>query len=1360
MKRIYICPFNTIFEFSIVAMVIMLLFSANLAAAPGPQTAAEESAPAVKLDFSGSQSWILKYGLGDPKGLTRKGYSNQLTIEMPLAVTIEGAVPVDWPVSGKLSVSAELDNQRSDNLQSLAINFDTQNFSGGFGKFTVGEKTSFAVYNKKMMGLKAEGAFQNLSLTGMLARVEGISETITFRGNTSSDEIIYSLYLSDRPWEEKPYLTSIWGLEFYKLKDVFVEGFTEIKLRFKKEGLNEFFSSYELGYLTASVSKENEKELKKGLYEVISSYQDQYLILKKEIKALLRSALRDYIDDYNRQNQLEGEDKKKYPFNRGTEYEEKFLSTLADWVSIVVGDYTYPIDEYERKRFYYLGHGKVEPQSVLIEVKKDGDFRPIDDPKFDGYDYQLFPEVGIVEFLFPADFFADLETNQIKVKYDYQVTQDIYMLGLSIIKGSEKVYLNGERLKRGQDYTIDYETGSLLVFVDVGPEDTLRIDFERSRGGLGGYAEYKRNFAGSTLHYKALDTMDFTLECLRAWDQPGSNQELSRLRSMPNDHLILGLEGKMEMGWLKGALKFGYNRNRFPFDDRQRENQVNRINSILPITRDGKSYVLFAHQNGITVFDGEKWSNFSTGDGLSGRTVYDIAISSDASLIVFATETGISVLTWPQDETLTESLAKVERWRRFYEDDGLPTPQVLKAYIDQKVLWLGTTGGLVKVPIGKLESSASWVTYNKDLYPNMISDRITELTVAKDFLYLGTDDGLMTYSPGENVFQKVAELDHIKINDLTTYEESIHAATSQGIAIITRGRFLGWKLGGVNVTSLSKSDNLLVYGTKEGLYLLGEDEPMIRGWGITAISGEERFWIGPLAKSRGEEYYLSVWSMEKATFKTTRYPKDITHIEGKDLYRFQDIPSNQHTDRGTFKSLSFTQKLGKITLRETFDSVSPQFSRIGKTERRDFQQWKVSADYALAPKITLSGTHINKTANVHSDSPQPPELTVANSLKLSWKRGTNIELGVNLERKDNKQENGGFDRRTLTFTGSASESFFEDLLSLSLSYQDSLFWNLVENAPVNRKRKLVSQIDVKPNQDTVLSLKYIEPTKGQRNMDISFVWSEKFQNLSIDTDFNHQIKWGVSSLGNLRSDDILETSFGLNTLKLGELKVHPRATFNLQGNAGSGVIDLDWESLQLLGRGTLAGEYGNTNFKLTYKRDIRFNRLSKRESTFDQAELKIKLPDYNNFSPRLMLKIVEDRLAHPRFPTQKSSSKLAQFTLGWSPNQEIQNLSSLSWEILNREKETVHTYSLSDTLHWKISDMFSSKTKVEGNYSKGSVRENKKDRLAMELAHTLSSRLAKDWRASLAGGYLLGMGKETADNYQSFTGKLVISTTF
>jgi cell surface protein SprA len=99
-----------------------------------------------------------------------------------------------------------------------------------------------------------------------------------------------------------------------------------------------------------------------------------------------------------------------------------------------------------------------------------------------------------------------------------------YSLGMNVIENSEEVICNGQKLVKGQDYDIEYTSGSLTLLGDKGrdPNDKLEINYEsqqmisvEKKSLIGLRAEYsfredaaQKSFIGATLLYMNQKTMD------------------------------------------------------------------------------------------------------------------------------------------------------------------------------------------------------------------------------------------------------------------------------------------------------------------------------------------------------------------------------------------------------------------------------------------------------------------------------------------------------------------------------------------------------------------------------------------------------------------------------------------------------------------------------------------------------------------------------------------------------------------------------------------------------------------------------------------------------------------------------------
>ncbi|MBW7997261.1 MAG: hypothetical protein FVQ81_11965 [Candidatus Glassbacteria bacterium] len=103
---------------------------------------------------------------------------------------------------------------------------------------------------------------------------------------------------------------------------------------------------------------------------------------------------------------------------------------------------------------------------------------------------------------------------------------------MQIIENSERIYVNDRLLRKGTDYSIDYQFGQLTLnpSVDIPPNSEVKVDFEEvplfqtgSTSLFGFHNEYgfdpnRRNYLTSTLFYQSVESVDRTF--VRLGDEP------------------------------------------------------------------------------------------------------------------------------------------------------------------------------------------------------------------------------------------------------------------------------------------------------------------------------------------------------------------------------------------------------------------------------------------------------------------------------------------------------------------------------------------------------------------------------------------------------------------------------------------------------------------------------------------------------------------------------------------------------------------------------------------------------------------------------------------------------------------------
>ena len=131
-------------------------------------------------------------------------------------------------------------------------------------------------------------------------------------------------------------------------------------------------------------------------------------------------------------------------------------------------------------------------------------------------------------------------------------------------------------------------------------------------------------------------------------------------------------------------------------------------------------------REGLSKFDGENWTIYTTEDGLIGHTVTDIVFDEEHNVYV-ATSSGISIFNG-------------ETWTSYTYDDGLPDSHIATIALDHdKNIWVGSVHGVAKF------DGTKWTTYNEQSgYPYT---SIEDIKFDQDGIgwFVSIPDGLIKY---------------------------------------------------------------------------------------------------------------------------------------------------------------------------------------------------------------------------------------------------------------------------------------------------------------------------------------------------------------------------------------------------------------------------------------------------------------------------------------------------------------------------------------------------------------------------------------------------------------------------------------
>jgi hypothetical protein len=1310
------------------------------------QTPSYRVAPAQgqspSYEVSGHVELLLRYGLGDPRGLVQKSYSSGLFFSQAISLDANISVPIERPISGILALVAHLDNKQPEFLQSLYMRWQAPTWQAEFGDFPMGQAGSlWASSSRLLKGFRVDWRVNDrITLGGIYSQVSGILQTRTFRGNTAEETLTYRFYPENQPFLEESYLRNLRGLEYFPLGRDYVEGFTQVMLAFSRDlRLEPLLQSYELGYLVPTIQNDPERELDPNSYAIVFTAEEYFLALRREYTSLLRDRLLEYIDDYNRTQGLTGEARREYPLSEGTDYERAFLERLSAYVALRVDSRSFYARESGRERFYALGHPQVREESVKVQIQRNEDFIDIEDPTLADYTYRVYADMGVIEFQFPREFFQNRES-AVRVTYSYETGSGTYVLGLSVLQGSEKVYLNGQLLRPGIDYLIEYEVGFLVLLRDIGREDLLRIDYELARGGLGGAGDYSQNFQGLTLRYQPLEGLRIHIDLLQSHESPRPDIHPESLQTMPNTQTVLGISGQLEGESLQGNFDVGFTVNRFPSDDNLRLNLPNRVHAISSLVHGGKTVTLIGHRNGLQVYDGLSWHALGIFEGLAGLVVYDIAAAPGQ--LVFATSGGVSRLRLDPGDPMA-SFARRSNWKNFAQEDGLPSQTVYSVLIEGNRLWVGTDKGLAQAPLDGLSEEKNWTVYRKSEYPGMLSEQVLHLGAVQGWIYLGTDQGLMVFDPEMAVFEAVGDLRGVRIRDLAVDGTVVYAATDRGVRAVEGRQGLSWPVVDRAVGAIAVRSGELWYATSEGLY--GLTSGLIRATPnriITALGlSQASLWAGEEATPA---YQLLLYQIDASSQMIREYPQTETLLDGRAKGRFRDIPAAEHTDYGWIGRFSINKQFGPLQLQGTLEGISPRYTPIGTLDRQDRLQLHLGAIYPISSALEIRANHREGFSDLFHSPTQVLDDSVG--LRFSPASGSRIDLDYSIGRVNRDLgDQVAFDRVQRSYTLSARQQLLDDRLSLRLGYELGQTDDRLRPLYSFSQSLLSAETLYQALPGLTVRVGYRQPMNwrfgqlaGDRRVDWGANWSGALAlvNLPLSLQANYQ---GNSRMPLAAGRTVLDQNAGLlartSSLRLGDLVLSPQGSFSVRFNDLLGPS----ANTQLNGEGTLQGQFADFEGRLNYKRTFLSYPLRQLDRLQDIVRLNVSYRGFPSLRPTLDFSGSLETLLHPIFGQKTSGQYQISLELAWQAVGPLQASLLLARQVIDSEREQIVSYSLQQSLQYALWANLAPRLDVSIEYTQGQEWTGPIEELKGDIALSGSFSLVEDWAATLTAEYLFGL---------------------
>jgi hypothetical protein len=227
-------------------------------------------------------------------------------------------------------------------------------------------------------------------------------------------------------------------------------------------------------------------------------------------------------------------------------------------------------------QFYDLGNRNIlDPKSdpdfrlSIVDTKNNNTLLPPPSDPSSANIYVIDPVLGLLKFVAPYPFALGqtfgtnqplystlINTNQadayrqpsqsnyhIHVEYKYHVTS--YNLHIGIIRGSETVRLDGRRLSRDVDYSLDYDSG-ILLFINpdlVKDSSVVEASYEYSQNG----GQYTSNVFGGRAEYDLTASKSLTVGSSFLFNGGQTPLTVPDVRSAPSNLSLMDADVKAQV---------------------------------------------------------------------------------------------------------------------------------------------------------------------------------------------------------------------------------------------------------------------------------------------------------------------------------------------------------------------------------------------------------------------------------------------------------------------------------------------------------------------------------------------------------------------------------------------------------------------------------------------------------------------------------------------------------------------------------------------------------------------------------------------------------------------------------------------
>lgn len=398
-------------------------------------------------------------------------------------------------------------------------------------------QTEFIGYKRTLFGLRVKAAFNKFRLLAVGSQTEGIVEKKEFRGNTQEEHIL----LNDRDYIKRTYYKMYFS-DRQKINDFPIQKGSEEIYIFDQSSVISGYNLFEKGVEKYGGGLQGTyflKKLKSGVdYEIdindgiirFKSYiASNYVIAIDYIKQNGQKLSSDngrlkLIKDENNSSAIDNEIKYYYDLGntnivRGT-LGEDFVFRVIDANENIMNNFNYNSIDID----YYNG---------VLKFKRENPFS------------SLNPDIYVTE--------NANSMYKIEVQYFFERSSNAtYVIGKTIVEGSESILLDGVKLIKDEDYIIDYDIGFITLTDNslIKSDSLLEITYEYLPYG----GQYKQTLLGGRLEYKLDD--DNYLGASGLYSTAQKTEEIPSAYSPPKSIMLLDTDLSLKLKKEKTKLPF------------------------------------------------------------------------------------------------------------------------------------------------------------------------------------------------------------------------------------------------------------------------------------------------------------------------------------------------------------------------------------------------------------------------------------------------------------------------------------------------------------------------------------------------------------------------------------------------------------------------------------------------------------------------------------------------------------------------------------------------------------------------------------------------------------------------------------